>query len=322
MTTAEILHQLERVPERAEFAPYAAALEAAIAQRETITPELIAIVERACAEPDVYFDDLERADYHFAIYLLAHFRETRARDAVCRFVSLPGKYATELVSWIEEIGAVILASVCGGDSAALLELIHNEAVDENVRAEAIDALTIQSFWNERPRDAVIADLREIFLRLARPGNPWVWSRLVTVVLDFPAPELADEAREVIAEDLPDEVVTDPQEFEDEMARISSGGPVETPTRPARFDVLAECSIWANFQPDADEPNFDLPRLKNFAADTSNYFAPSAALPNEPIEPGAVIATGATPFRAPAKIGRNDPCPCGSGKKHKKCCGKN
>ncbi|NOU06907.1 MAG: zinc chelation protein SecC [Hyphomicrobiaceae bacterium] len=24
-------------------------------------------------------------------------------------------------------------------------------------------------------------------------------------------------------------------------------------------------------------------------------------------------------RAGAKIGRNDPCPCGSGKKHKKCC---
>ncbi|MGB1398058.1 MAG: SEC-C metal-binding domain-containing protein, partial [Planctomycetota bacterium] len=24
-------------------------------------------------------------------------------------------------------------------------------------------------------------------------------------------------------------------------------------------------------------------------------------------------------RAAAKIGRNDPCPCGSGKKYKKCC---
>ncbi|MCI7098671.1 MAG: SEC-C domain-containing protein [Lachnospiraceae bacterium] len=22
-----------------------------------------------------------------------------------------------------------------------------------------------------------------------------------------------------------------------------------------------------------------------------------------------------------KVGRNDPCPCGSGKKYKKCCGK-
>jgi len=26
-----------------------------------------------------------------------------------------------------------------------------------------------------------------------------------------------------------------------------------------------------------------------------------------------------PYKAPKKIGRNDPCPCGSGKKYKKCC---
>ena len=29
----------------------------------------------------------------------------------------------------------------------------------------------------------------------------------------------------------------------------------------------------------------------------------------------------TVVREGAKIGRNDPCPCGSGKKYKKCCGK-
>ena len=28
------------------------------------------------------------------------------------------------------------------------------------------------------------------------------------------------------------------------------------------------------------------------------------------------------FVAPAQVGRNDPCPCGSGKKYKNCCGKN
>ena len=28
------------------------------------------------------------------------------------------------------------------------------------------------------------------------------------------------------------------------------------------------------------------------------------------------------FHREAKIGRNDPCPCGSGKKYKKCCGRN
>ncbi len=37
--------------------------------------------------------------------------------------------------------------------------------------------------------------------------------------------------------------------------------------------------------------------------------------------GKVI--GPEPFqRETPKIGRNDPCPCGSGKKYKKCCGKN
>ena len=30
--------------------------------------------------------------------------------------------------------------------------------------------------------------------------------------------------------------------------------------------------------------------------------------------------GHTYVRSDQKVGRNDPCPCGSGKKHKKCCG--
>ena len=31
---------------------------------------------------------------------------------------------------------------------------------------------------------------------------------------------------------------------------------------------------------------------------------------------------AKPVRTGPKVGRNDPCPCGSGKKYKQCCGKN
>jgi preprotein translocase subunit SecA len=33
------------------------------------------------------------------------------------------------------------------------------------------------------------------------------------------------------------------------------------------------------------------------------------------------ASPATIKRKGKKIGRNDPCPCGSGKKYKKCCGR-
>ncbi|HWT55205.1 MAG TPA: UPF0149 family protein [Rhodocyclaceae bacterium] len=35
---------------------------------------------------------------------------------------------------------------------------------------------------------------------------------------------------------------------------------------------------------------------------------------------AQSANGPEPLRVDAKVGRNDPCPCGSGKKFKKCCG--
>lgn len=37
--------------------------------------------------------------------------------------------------------------------------------------------------------------------------------------------------------------------------------------------------------------------------------------------GAGFENVMKPFIAPPKVGRNDPCPCGSGKKYKNCCGK-
>jgi preprotein translocase subunit SecA len=41
--------------------------------------------------------------------------------------------------------------------------------------------------------------------------------------------------------------------------------------------------------------------------------PTRLTPNRPGPPPTVVRKG-------DKIGRNDPCPCGSGKKYKKCCG--
>ena len=37
------------------------------------------------------------------------------------------------------------------------------------------------------------------------------------------------------------------------------------------------------------------------------------------QPGGEVK--AQPVVKPEKIGRNEPCPCGSGKKYKKCCGR-
>jgi preprotein translocase subunit SecA len=40
------------------------------------------------------------------------------------------------------------------------------------------------------------------------------------------------------------------------------------------------------------------------------------------EPDAFQDLPPEPVRTTQKPGRNDPCPCGSGKKYKKCCGRN
>jgi len=93
-------------------------LQAAIAQREAITPELLAAIDRMTAEP-------RRCDvrdgyvlHRFAIYLLAQFRETRTLDGFVRFFSLPGELSLDLTGdLVTEHGAAVIASVCGGDPA-------------------------------------------------------------------------------------------------------------------------------------------------------------------------------------------------------------
>lgn len=48
---------------------------------------------------------------------------------------------------------------------------------------------------------------------------------------------------------------------------------------------------------------------------------AAPLPAEKpeVSPDSTPDTPSTVHRAEPKVGRNDPCPCGSGKKYKKCC---
>jgi preprotein translocase subunit SecA len=56
-----------------------------------------------------------------------------------------------------------------------------------------------------------------------------------------------------------------------------------------------------------------------AAATSTAEAPAATAVKAP--PGREAPTRRAARRAGPKVGRNDPCPCGSGKKYKRCCGR-
>jgi len=49
---------------------------------------------------------------------------------------------------------------------------------------------------------------------------------------------------------------------------------------------------------------------------------AASKPSDMVSEATEALSKAKPVRTGPKVGRNDPCPCGSGKKYKQCCGKN
>jgi uncharacterized protein YchJ len=283
-TVPDILRQLQHVPEEADFAPYEAALCAAAEHQAAITPELIAAIDRVSDNPARYLDDPSGCLHNFALYLLAEFHETRALDSFMRFFCLPGDQALNLTGdMITEKGAAVLASVCGGDPAPLLRLIHDEAVNEFIRTAALEALAVQSLWGERPREAVVEELRRLFTTLPKPGNSYVWASLTGLLCDFHVPELASEARQAFEEGLVDEGVLTWEWLEKELREREMEDLRDFEERFAPIDAVNESSMWLCFREENDRT---------------------------PI-----------PYIAPPKTGRNESCPCGSGRKYKKCCGK-
>ena len=57
------------------------------------------------------------------------------------------------------------------------------------------------------------------------------------------------------------------------------------------------------------------KLDTSAIDTITPVGESAPNKTSDSKPQPIVNNG-------PKVGRNDPCPCGSGKKYKNCCGKN
>ena len=82
MTISEILKELEPCTERFPKA----AMQAAIEQREAITPELLRVLENAAENPVKVVAQPDYMLHLFALYLLAQFREKRAYPLIVKRV--------------------------------------------------------------------------------------------------------------------------------------------------------------------------------------------------------------------------------------------
>jgi hypothetical protein len=192
----------------------------------------------------------------------------------------------------------ILAGTFNGDHEALMAFIEQPEVDGFVRSSAMEALAFLTFDGRIDMATTEDFLRRIYEH--RPFEAtgivaWSWSLACALLgLDSMAP-LVESA---YADGVMDGQISDYVGWTKILADAH-----ERPTDVARFHDEAVGyfdDLYADMKWIADPEAGD-------EADESLDWAEGWQPPPEPVR---------NPLR---NVGRNDPCPCGSGKKYKKCC---
>jgi hypothetical protein len=301
MEIAEILQQIERF--NGTFAQ--AAVEAAVTRREEVTPELLRILEDTVNRAAQLDAEGGYMAHLYAMFLLAQFRETRAYPLVVRFASLPGELLDSLCGdfLTEDLGQ-ILASVCGGELAGIQSVIENEDAYEWARAAALSSLVTLVAAGQKSRDEIVSYFARLFRDgLARNGSH-AWTALVCYSTDLSPAELMEDIERAYDDGLVDPGVISLANVKRDLARGQEQMLARLAADPHRRlieDTIKEMGWWACFHDDK-------PIRVNGGVEATSMGS------REPLEAPVQIR------REEPKTGRNEPCPCGSGKKYKKCCG--
>lgn len=156
------------------------------------------------------------------------------------------------------------------------------------RQEAIDLYgrVLSSFENEDP-DTV----------------PEFVSMAISDAIDIKAKELLPQIRTFFEKDMVDTFITGSlKELQKEMEEEPMAAPRPLLPLVERYRQITD--TWHGYKDDDEEEEED-DEFEDAADDDEEWMLPESVTTQ-------IVRTG-------PKVGRNDPCPCGSGKKYKKCC---
>lgn len=286
---------LEELAQTGDHQPLAA-LASADAHREALTEPLLQVIERGLGDPEG-LPEGEATLFSYATYLFAKWRETRAYPLFVRWLSLPGEEAFAIGGdTVTQDGNRFLAAVFDGDWEPIKGLILNREANEFCRGQAVSSLALLAVWAEVPRDEAEAYYSWLADEgLEREGS-FVWAELASSCADMEALTVFPALRKAYESKFIDPTIMDPSELDDVEAGPRGKWIEEQRAWHPPIDDVAEATAW--WQCFSDERG---KRARLLAE----------------MQQSATIA----PYQAAPKIGRNDPCTCGSGKKYKKCCGK-
>jgi hypothetical protein len=268
------------------------AIRAALADRATMVP----IFQEAIDGFVSMEGPIDRDVLFFAFHLLGEWREKSAYRTLASFLRLPREVLDVILGdCITETSHRVMAAVFDGDPDPLYEIIRDEEADEFVRAHMCHVIAMVTRRGELPLRAASDFLRDCYARLAPSTECYVWQGWSDAVAWLGLAELKPLVQQAYQRGLIDPSWQRFEHFEQDLqytVEHHEADPLYSGNLTLFGDTIVEMSNWT--------------------------FTPKRQNSQKP-EPRSLISFG-MPHREPLrKVGRNDPCPCGSGKKFKKCC---
>ena len=239
----------------------------------------------------------------FILHLAGERRETRAFAPLCRLAKDAEAIDAVLGDGVTTTLSRIMISTYDGNLDTLKGVIEADGADEYTRAGALEVLAYLAATGRVAREEAEAYLLHLYEALRPRHESFVWSGWALAVGLLGLEALSDVVQQAFGRGLIDPTVMGYEHFREDLGRT-----LADPERMAGFrydniapleDAVGELSRWYPFSDGAKRD-----RARQIAREVAG------------VEPRPPQLPAVNPFKG---VGRNDPCPCGSGKKFKKCC---
>jgi len=240
---------------------------------------------------------------------LGQLGATAAADDLCRLCLDNG-----LDDWVGEEVPVVFSRLGAGTLPTLARQLARKTEPEPGRMTLVQAVIEVGTAAPSARDDCVAILRDQLEHYADQDDG-LNALIVNGLVDFEAREAIQTIRAAFAAEAVDIAMLG--DVEDAEILLGLRGERDTPRPETPWTTQLRQSAFKALK---NDPGFRRDARRDQDAQPAG--ASSPAFPFDKIgdlSDGAAPPTGGAP-RTTRKIGRNEPCPCGSGKKAKQCCG--
>ncbi|HBW35067.1 DUF1186 domain-containing protein [Desulfosporosinus sp. BICA1-9] len=296
------------------------AVKYALSNKEEAITELLEILEYTLSDIEILSNDESYLVHFPAIYILAYFREGKAYESLIKIASLPDEQIFDLLGdSVTEDFKNILASVCNGNIEPIKGIIENSSLDEYVRSEALESLLILLNHGMVPREQLVFYFKELFNGKLEVDYSDVWDTLLRCCSLIHPAGLTDDIEKAVADGKVMEFLADldfinlqlKRSIKEVLDELKKDEDYSFITKEDVFELEGWVGGFSCEEDYDDEYPFD--EDDEYEMEGEQFMR---SIFNE--SEGNEISIN-VPFKRESFVGRNDPCPCGSGKKYKKCC---